>query len=308
MNHILISDFDETITLRDTIAIFASLPYLKNAKLKPTWSFFVDNYMKGWNIYHKQSPPRGLPIINQIRKPLSMQNFKSLLQHEFEYQEFCRKIELHSTCKVLDYGIFSNLSTKDVQLFAKCQLENKEIILQDGFKELLASQFVKAENFYIISINWSKTFIYNVINEASINIENIFCNDLLVQNKKSLGMFPNTLLTGSDKIATLEDIMLNKINSSGSNNIVWYIGDSETDILPILHPRVNGILLLDPSAHKEKFDKLTKVILGIDEIILDNFKNSFVSVAEIPRLKEGKYKTYLAKSWGDIHQLVTNYQ
>lgn len=309
MNHILLSDFDETITLKDTIGILASLPYRKKTKLKPEWSFFVDNYMQGWNNYHKQFPPRVLPLINQIKKPLSLENFKSTLQQEFDYQAFCRKIELNSTNKLSEFGLFSNLNNDDIRLFANDQVKSKTVVLREGFKELLRSKLIKPEFVYIISVNWSKAFIYNIINEDVLKMENIFCNDLVMHHEQYSGMFSNNLLTGSDKIVTLETILRSKTNTLGQkNNIFWYIGDSETDLLPILHPLVNGILLLNPKENIKKYNKITKVILGIDAMILEKFESHDISIVEIPGLKVGTNKLYITKSWKDISKLITDFR
>jgi len=111
---------------------------------------------------------------------------------------------------------------------------------------------------YILSLNFSKELIHNFV--PSIKEENIFCDYL--KKLENLGREPHSvytgeldggIITGSDKCDRIFAITGDSTTPSHDSNENWYIGDSRSDYLSILHPNINrGIIICDDDNKLEK--------------------------------------------------------
>ncbi|CAI4056596.1 hypothetical protein SKDZ_03G0770 [Saccharomyces kudriavzevii ZP591] len=313
MRNIIISDFDETITRDDTIGTIAKLPYLLNPQLKPEWCHFTKNYMDGYHKY-KYNGTRSLPLLSSdIPLRISRSNFDETFEEELKYQNHNRIIELNSVNEITKHQIFKSITLEQMKEFARDQNHDNRL-LRDGFNRFCFSAIKNLDDFYVLSINWSSEFIYEVIGNKKLNPHHVFCNALKVLTEKCpatySGEFDCRLLTGSDKIKTLNEILA-KTDTRRNNNTeketccYWYIGDSETDLLPILHPSTNGVLLINPQENPSKFLKITNQIIGLSNEKISSFQsNNSVGWLKFCD-KEGEYSAYLAKSWDSLHDLIT---
>ncbi|QLQ82550.1 hypothetical protein HG537_0H03130 [Torulaspora globosa] len=311
MKRIIICDFDETITDRDTIGILGQLPYVVKPEFEPKWSYFTDTYMANYKKFLENPALLGcedelrrkLPLLSSNVSDITCSNFQSLFNDEIRYQLNAKNLEISSTSEMAKYGLFAGINHWQVYQFVQERMSEGSFSLRNGFKEFMAS--VSAKQFFIISVNWSAEFIRGAVGEELVELDNVYCNQLVSDGDTFTGQFSNQLLTGSDKVSFIEKIYQNQC-CQGTEQQYWYIGDSETDILALLHPKVNGVLLIDPELKEQKFRKLTIEILGIDE----NLINRFVSSREIGWLqcyvKNQENSLYLAKSWFDLTNINTN--
>ncbi|CAB4252770.1 similar to Saccharomyces cerevisiae YCR015C Putative protein of unknown function [Maudiozyma barnettii] len=313
--NILICDFDETISNKDTISTFARLAYHVKPTASPNWSHFETTYMNGYNhLQPKYVQKRSLPLLAKLgtNDRITMDNYNVLFGSEIEYQRLCRNIELNSIQEIEKYNLFKGVSTRDVSTYVHSLFNGSvDSIVRKGFIECLGTLNIDVHDLFVISINWSRELIQDAISQQYISSSNIYCNDLLLdQNKESkcvyTGNFSKSLLTGSDKIEVLNKLYEdnNGSNNAENYNKFWYVGDSETDILCILEPQINGILLLDPQENEKKFLKLSIDVLGLDENTITNF----MSDPQIRSLRFAEKQTgngsYLAKTWFDITTLI----
>ncbi|CCE62061.1 hypothetical protein TPHA_0B03890 [Tetrapisispora phaffii CBS 4417] len=332
--NIIIADFDETITYDDTIAVLSKLPYFvrsqayrssnnkcqSNAPLKsiPDWEYFVNYYME---VYSKNinSIKRKLPIL-EFDQNNTRVNYLSKLNAEIQYQDELKElIELKSVDNIVNNGTFAGISIDDLKNYLKSLDQNGSNLIRKEFKHYIF-EFRKANkdenNLYIISINWSKEFIYNLINgihdkskDETIKLENIYCNDLLLDHSNEefyTGDFSRNSVTGSDKFRILNNLS-QKYNASGK--LLWFVGDSETDLLSILQPDVNGILLLDPSSsekNKVKFLKIVRNLLNANNEVIKNYiQNENVQFVKLFEKYKGSDRyVYLAKNWNVFVKLI----
>lgn len=305
MPNIIISDFDETITEGDTISVLAKIRLLTdpNPDDDNKWSHFTDHYMEGWRKYHDNSPSRKLPLLKCFDgEVISEGNYKTVLSSEFNYQEYLRVIESYSIDELTKKGYFFKIRSLIPEFTEKCLVDGS-IKLREGFRGLLNKINSTSSKFFIISVNWSTEFILNVLDDQNINESNVFCNALNTCHDEYDGSFSKQVMTGSDKIESLEKI-IGLETQTGNNYKFWYIGDSETDLLSILHPNVNGILLLDPSENEKKFFKVARDILGVTEESVKVFLQDDVSILPLPAKKSYNNQLYLAKSWDAITNLM----
>lgn len=300
LKHILICDFDETITRKDTISLLAKLPYKRpTARELPPWTHFTQNYMKAYELYAKPNT-RCLPLIPQdvlnFRHKIMKSNYKDLFSEEFAYQKQARKVELASIEELEKYKLFQGITANSVKQYVGSLQEEQ---IRPGFTEVWRN----TDEQYVLSINWSREFIRDVLaeKELQVNEENIYCNKLLISDDGSYtGMFDKGIMTGSDKVRVLECI-LDKIPEQPKK--VWYIGDSETDLLSILHPKVNGVLLLNPSENLDKFIRITVDLLGLSRDQMMLFAEDTTWKKFALNFKEEGF-LILLKSWEDMQQCL----
>ena len=303
MRNVIISDFDETITKKDSILVFGQLPYYKDPEKFPKWTHYTGNYMQGWNKYIHQAPLRDLPLLDCApTETISNENYTRLFGKEIQYQDYLRRIELYSTNELSRLNHFTGIKHLIPEYVNYC-LNNKSVEIRDGFQPFLNRIYSHNDTFYVLSINWSNEFITEVINDERLITSNVFCNSLELKDSEYNGVFSNKLLTGSDKILCINHIIRNESKSINECKF-WYIGDSETDLLSILHPSINGILLLNPSENMTKFGKIVKHTLGVDQYYINEFLQDNVSIIKLPIKKSNKNGVYLAKTWDSIENLL----
>lgn len=307
MRDVIICDFDETITERDTISVLGELPYAVRPNLEPQWSHFTETYMRNYRSFEKSpvSGQRRLPLLPACKVEITSHNFQTLFKNELTYQNSARKLEQSSTCEIARYGIFRGIKHSQMSQFAEQKLQEHCFSLQKGFKDFLSR--IPAEQFFVVSVNWSSEFIKATIGQGLVDSRNIYCNELLSNHDTYTGEFSNQLLTGSDKVTVIDKI-LSEQEGLGGKTRNWYIGDSETDILALLHPKVNGILLIDPKFKEKKLRRLTTEVLGLDVSLIDRF----VLSEEVGWLqcyvKNQNYSLFLAKSWFDLEHIKNSTQ
>lgn len=305
---LLICDFDETITLRDTIFPLAQLAYLEKPQFKPVWKHFEETYMEGYTkLQQRFATGRSLPLLKPKHDVITVSNYREIFASELQYQRQCREIELNSIHEMERKSLFRDVTTDAVVEYARTNFNHSvETILRPEFSHC-ATSAVNCMGFELraISINWSRELIEAVIPMGLIHPENIHCNDLLLKNDVYTGEFSKGLLTGSDKEALLSR-MLDESNSGNAD--CWYVGDSETDLLAILHPGVNGVLLLDPEENESKFLKVTTKILGLAKSDMEDFAGD-KAVGHLKftskQAHNGKDTAcYIAKTWADVETLL----
>ncbi|SCU98111.1 LAFA_0G15698g1_1 [Lachancea sp. 'fantastica'] len=296
--HILATDFDETITNKDTISTLAELPYLYKSFSVP-WTHFVDTYKQGCRNIEPAS--RMLPIlepwIHNPKQLITATNFDRLFQSEIEFQKSLRPIELNSIRELEKKEAFSGITVKNIQEFSR----NRTFLLRDGFLEAWKA----VTEVRVLSVNWSEIFIQSLLESAAeqSSLEGpmppvqVACNNLIAEDGKLSGKFDKAVVTGVDKLENLKKLVLNSTQTA----TIWYVGDSETDILPILYPGVNGVVLLDPAENAKKLTKVTSC-MGVPDEYLNKFAAQKLDIVEVPCKKTGAL--YLVKNWRAFARLL----
>ncbi|SCU97060.1 LADA_0H04214g1_1 [Lachancea dasiensis] len=297
--HILIADFDDTITNKDTIATLAELPYLYKSFSVP-WSHFVDTYKQGFDKF--PTSERTLPLLRTADKlkgyeTINSANYHNIFGPELAYQKSLRPIELNSIGELERQRAFAGIQLTQIQEFA----ESRTSLLRKGFLEA----WKNCSELHILSVNWCQQFIESLLLAAASKASlgpfpaiQTTCNSLCVQEGLLTGQFAKTIVTGYDKADKLGQIC----RTCQPDSTLWYVGDSETDLLPILYPNVNGVLLLDPHENSQKFWKITNV-LGLSTKNLQGYADTpGVDTLRIDCKQKGAL--YLVKSWKAFTKLL----
>ncbi|KAM3160174.1 Cold tolerance protein 1 [Lachancea thermotolerans] len=300
MSNIILSDYDETITSVDTISTLAMLPYLYKQFPIP-WSHFTDTYAAGFQKF--KTSDRALPILQpwllDQSKLISAANFNALFQSEISYQDSVRPIELNSVSEMERAEAFTGISLENVKEFATTKLS----LIREDFVPV----WKEASEMYIVSVNWSKEFIeaslHALASSKDLGVKDLpplhtHCNTLTSRDGKLTGEFNKSIVTGTDKVRELQSL-LKKFPAAST---VWYVGDSETDLLSVLYPGINGVLILDPATNEKKFNKMVTVLGLTPSHIKDYSGKGSTCIAKISCKESGAL--YLVKSWKALSKLL----
>jgi 2-hydroxy-3-keto-5-methylthiopentenyl-1-phosphate phosphatase len=199
---IVLIDFDQTITLKDTIGVLGEFGIAKNNYSKP-WSYFVDSYLEDYRGHQAHLPD--LPTNS---------SFKDFVQQLDSY----KPVEKASLARVSQHKVFGGLSRHD---FVQKGKRLRETLLQPNVISTLKQY---KENVRIVSLNWSKDWILGFVSELGLAREQIYSNDVVFVNGTCTGEITPSILTPGDKQSLIKREIIN------TNQKVIYIGDSLGDI------------------------------------------------------------------------------
>lgn len=302
MKNVIIADFDETITNKDTTCILGQLPYALNPQMEPEWTHFVDVYYEHYKNFQSNIKNRVLPLLPLGKETvITDTNFIQLFHSEVDFQAKKRSLELSSISEIEALNIFKGVRHENVLSFVDTNFRGSNSLLRPGFADFIS--LVPRENFHIISVGWSPEFIRHVIGNEKIHPDHIVCNNLISHGNEYTGQFTNNPLTGSDKIKVVEK-MVSDYDGKEGKHCLWYVGDSDTDLLGVLFPNINGVLLIDPIAESKKFEKMTIQLLGLPQNEMDKFAHDSSRGWYACCTKQGGKTVYIVKSWNDLQKLV----
>lgn len=211
----IVVDWDETITIKDTIDALSKIAYKKKPDFKPDFSYFTDSYLKDLADY-------------QLCKP------RNTLGQEYEYQKNSKSIELASINRIARSGLFLGLDHEDFKI---------HIPLKSGFIKFARKCNNEKIPIVILSVNWSSLIMRFVLKSHNIHITEYLVNELQFNcdNVTTGNWLPSPRIhTGDDKL-----IYFKKLEEKYKTPLV-YIGDSSTDLFPLLKADL-GIVIKDGS-------------------------------------------------------------
>ena len=246
---LVISDWDETITEEDTIKYVAEVPYSKQQqRVLPPFAKFVELYNQNYT-----SLKNSFNFPNSTTNSIDRSNY---LSQQIKFQNELSIVETQSIELIEQSKIFQGLTQQDFQNYVN--RNNDKIKLRPGF-----SQFVKHCQdlnipIIIVSANWTSIFIKQCLDNNGLMVNDIITNELSFHgdNEKTktgiatTGLWDKsryTIRTSQDKL----DIV--KQRQEEKDCVIMYIGDSGTDLLPLLN--VDIPCAIEGSKIVEIFDK-----------------------------------------------------
>ncbi|SGZ51466.1 CIC11C00000000784 [Sungouiella intermedia] len=206
---VLVVDWDETITVKDTTLMVADVAYSRNRNL-PHFSTYSKIYMNALAAYNMRCNAD-----HDANRPL---------QQEIDYQKGLKDVELSSISALVQDGFFRNLTPADFSERAS------KVDLKPGFVEFAKRISQSKTPIYILSINWCKTMIEATLRLHGLQGCVVLANDFEVDEfGLTTGRFTKPeIRTGYDKM-----MELNRIRQMHPDTNIVYIGDSRGDILPM---------------------------------------------------------------------------
>lgn len=223
---VLVMDWDETITRKDTTFLVAQAASGRN--LGPSFSHYTRVYMDAYEKYNSKWGAR------------------KTVEEETEYHRGMREVEMSLISALERDGYFKGISRSDIAAQAK------KVELASGFRELVEHVQKNWHPLYILSVNWSVTLIEEALRLAKIPGIKVLANELeFDENGKATGQFDRSLdiRTGYDKVQQLA-----KIRNCHPNSQVIYVGDSSGDVLPIVDADVG--IVIEGGRGKAQLEKL----------------------------------------------------
>lgn len=204
----IVTDWDETATVSDTISLVAQTAYKVKPQFSPQFDHFSKVYMDAYSAYTRR--------FEQVHGSRSLSN-------EHEFQLGMRRVELTSIDEITRLGLFSGLSGDDFRAQAS------QVRLRPGFTGFLARCRQLSIPVEILSINWTSLLIKECLRLEGFDDIKVTVNELEFKDNVTTGHWlPHPeIRTAIDK--------LEYVRSLGDD--IMYIGDSGTDLLAILEAR-----------------------------------------------------------------------
>lgn len=234
---VLVADWDETVTVKDTTKLVADVAYKCKSGL-PEFSHFSKIYTDALYNYDEQYKAE--------------HGARNSLEKEMEYQKGLKAVEMTSISALVQQRIFQSLARVH---FAEAA---KHIELRPGFVEFAKKLFEDGTPLYILSINWCRTMIEETLKVHGVKGFTVLANDLEFDSEGvTTGRFEadTDIRTGFDKMIELEKIRKNYANCS-----IVYVGDSLGDVLPLSTSNI-GIIIAGGKAGMH-FDNVTLLKAG----------------------------------------------
>lgn len=210
---LVISDWDETVTVRDTISTVAQVAYSAKPDFPIAFSHYVDIYTKLYvkHVAQWKDEDRQFPTTD--------------LRSEKEFQRDMCKVELSSVRAIEKDGLFKNVPLK--------AFEDVTVEIDDSFRDVAVLCAELGVPLVILSINWTELIIKNTLRKHNIPVTDIIVNRLQTDSSGEIltGRWDPKweIRTAVDK----RDWVLSLMDKFNTKN-VCYVGDSLTDLLGML--------------------------------------------------------------------------
>lgn len=222
---LVLSDWDDTITARDTLALVADAGYSTQPGFPRPWSHYGQVYQQQLEAYNRafRKDPEALPIANHER-----------------YQQGVRPVERSGVDAALADGLFQRVTVADLQQQAV------HVEVKAGFWDAHHHLSTKEVPLRVISVNTTLVIMRRCFEKMGRAVE-CHSNELeFGSDGYATGRWdPHTreMRSGSDKQEVVRAMV-----AAQTDGAVVYVGDSATDVLAMLEADV-GIIIGDGTAH-----------------------------------------------------------
>lgn len=224
----LIADWDDTITTKDTIELVAEAAYITNPDFPLKWSHFCELYYSNYKAYTADFGPR--------------ENIAT----EKEFQEGLRKIELSSVNEYVGLQLFKDVTHKTFES------QSCKVGIKDHFFDVFEELYEKKIPVIILSCNWTSVIMESIFKSHGFTQNDhfkIITNEFEHIKGSLTGEVKEDrcIRTGVDKVKHINYIKKELQSEHNITDSIYYIGDSCTDVLPMLEVDY-GIIIGDGSA------------------------------------------------------------
>ncbi|GMM33195.1 Cto1 protein [Saccharomycopsis crataegensis] len=239
---LIVVDFDETITKKDTLSQLASLAYRQKPQFPVKFRHYQDVYYKHYSNYvagHEYLGGKQCPSL------------KDLFSQELLYQQGMYPVEMSSIDEIVSTGLFKGLESRN--------LDSLKIPIREGFSLFANECYRQSIPIYVLSITWSARFVKSVLlnNGVAPNATVVISNELEFSEDGTTctgGFQVGNVRTGYDKLQRLTEILAKNPSLPS-----LYIGDSRTDLLASLKCDARVFMEKDNNSLLESLSKSTSL-------------------------------------------------
>lgn len=222
-------DWDDTITNKDTIQLVAEAAYIARPDFPREWSHFSELYYSNYKLYTEKFGPR------------------NTLKEEFEFQKGLKQIELSSVNEYVGLQLFKDVTIKTLED------QSSKVEIKPNFFSVFKKLYDNKIPVIILSCNWTSIIMSKIFKDQGFEQNEkfqIITNEFAHEDEVLTGEVKETvsIRTGADKVEHVQRIV-KEFQNSGIEDGIYYIGDSSTDILPMLEVDY-GIVIGEGSAIK----------------------------------------------------------
>ncbi|EGR46827.1 uncharacterized protein TRIREDRAFT_122860 [Trichoderma reesei QM6a] len=274
----LIFDFDGTITAKDTIFQLAQSAISLQAQRSPNdnnnnnndndnpplqtkWDDIVQAYTDQHAAYAESfSPPK---------------HERCTPAQELAYLASLKDTENASLDRVDGSGLFGGLTSEDLFRMGRESVEKGDVVVRDGFAEMVKLARDKGWRVGVISVNWSAAFIQGVLHPLGDGIPiitNCISSDGTIKGPEGFNGGVR-LTTSRDKANVLGELLAKEeqllllhspSSSSGSPPTTVYFGDSTTDMECLL--KHHGIVIAADAQSSSLLQTLERVGVSVPHV------------------------------------------
>jgi phosphoserine phosphatase len=209
----LVFDFDGTITQKDTIGVLVdsalSLQKERGQDLAARWDHVIKAYTDDAKALKESFRPA--------------ESDRTSLDEERKFLAAQYEVDEASLSRVSASGIFAGIEKEQYFQFGKNAVQNGQILIRAGFRELVNFAATQGWSVHVISINWSSDFIAGALHPFDANL--IIANDLSIDGTiQGPEVIQRKLTSPWDKLDAF------KIVTATSKAKVVYFGDSVNDV------------------------------------------------------------------------------
>ncbi|KAG7661256.1 uncharacterized protein J8A68_005252 [[Candida] subhashii] len=211
---LIISDWDETITVKDTIRLVAETAYIFKPDCTPSFDHFQKVYLDSYANYQDSFGKR------------------DTLHREIEFLNGLRSVENSSIDSIVEHKIFQGLTPDQFKSQAP------KIVLRPGFIDFLKTSQKLEIPFVILSANWTSIIIIECLRLNGITVDNdkikVITNEL--EFKQENGELVTTGEWDKKRVIRISQDKLRIVRElkKEEEEELIYIGDSSNDLLPLL--------------------------------------------------------------------------
>ena len=279
---IFIFDFDGTMTTQDTIATVAKIGISAGGQdLNAVWDSIVTKYTQDYSKHVKDYD--------------HSKGQRQTLEEEIMFCRSLQNIEQRSFTRVSQSGLFKGISETTWDKSAQEAVKNGNVVIRNGFVELVERIHTDGGVWSIVSVNFSVRFIRGILSSVGKDLRPV-CNAILANQPSEQGELqglrvdgkgayhPKRLITTSnDKLAAMKETMRPYKDTAWG---VVYIGDSGTDIECLMDEGVIGIVMSDNGQSR----------------LIRTLRRLKVGVVHIADFEVNKRAIYWARDFTDVMQ------
>lgn len=243
----IVLDFDGTITTQDTIEVLAqhAISFHKeqhDRDLSDAWKQILESYYGDYSDY-----------VSNYAVP---QDKRVSLEEETKFLNGLQEVDMASLRRVEESKIFDGISSSDLFSAGVSAVEEGNVILRPGISELLTTAQKHGWLIYIVSVNWSSSFIEGVLQHFVANVQ-IVSNEVVANGKISGPNGTGVMATSADKARALANLP-----GLDAKPLV-YFGDSSTDIECL---SMSSGIVLSPAADSSLLKTLSRIGLEVPHV------------------------------------------
>lgn len=241
----LFLDWDGTITTTDTLSIVASSGYRENSiQNLPPWLYFSEAYHSDYEIHAGKHKPAEEAAIS--------------LDQFFAWQESLVEVERASVERVERAGVFAHVREREVDEAARRAVDSETVVFRPGLGTLLDFIRTRGGHITIVSVNWSRRFIYSCL-QSTTQLQHhqkhgdftIRANEIEFGSSAKLSRAfekeDRGIWTAGDKAR----VMREELEARPEHRPSIYVGDSSSDLQCLLLADL-GICIRDDKAGCEQ--------------------------------------------------------